>query len=287
MSDTAGMPSSEQQESEQKRGFQLNQNFVVRILTSLVLVPLAIFVLFVGGALFNIFVLALIALSMLEMLAIINNQQLHPRMLISLALLLLVAYAFPQGQTALWAGALLLGLPLIALLERAAGHAVRRILITLLVTLYMTCAAAFAIYLRALPAGLLVFLLITAGTWAMDTMSYAGGRRYGHTKLAPRLSPKKTVEGAVTGVIGSVAISLAILARVDAIVPLTVLLALCTPFVALAGDLLLSGFKRTYGVKDSHLRGFNIVPGHGGMVDRLDSILLVVLFYFTAIYLLA
>jgi phosphatidate cytidylyltransferase len=151
-------------------------------------------------------------------------------------------------------------------------------------TLYIAHATAFAILLREDGAGLLWWMLIVTGTWSMDTLAYAGGRAYGRRPIAPKLSPGKTIEGTITGFIGSVLIAGGIALRLGVpLTPLIIALLIGTPVVALIGDLSESKVKRMFGIKDSAVRWLNIIPGHGGILDRVDSLLLVVVFYFIVI----
>jgi phosphatidate cytidylyltransferase len=113
-------------------------------------------------------------------------------------------------------------------------------------------------------------LVLFAVVWAGDSAAYFGGRTFGRHLLAPRVSPKKTVEGAIAGLLGSVIGGTLIgLWRLGG--PWSALLAI-TALTAIAGqigDLAESALKRSAGVKDSS----SILPGHGGILDRLDSLL--------------
>ena len=124
---------------------------------------------------------------------------------------------------------------------------------------------------RLLPQGewLIFFLLLV--TWASDTGAYYVGTLYGRHRLAPTISPKKSYEGLVGGVIGAIIAAYIIrwwflpeLSGLDCLV-LGILLTL----TGLWGDLTESAMKRSVGIKDSG----GILPGHGGMLDRLDSLL--------------
>lgn len=114
-----------------------------------------------------------------------------------------------------------------------------------------------------------------------DTAAYFVGVRYGHVKLSPIVSPKKTVEGAAGGLIGSVLMALVIYLLSAALEPsLHIWHFLAIGFfggmIGQIGDLFASIIKRHCGVKDFG----NIFPGHGGMMDRLDSILFVAVFVY-------
>lgn len=121
------------------------------------------------------------------------------------------------------------------------------------------------------------YLLIFVGAWMTDTAAIFGGKLFGKHKLCPKLSPKKTVEGAISGVVGAVVgffifglvVDLAFGIHVNYL--LYVLIAIPVSAVSQIGDLAASAFKRTYGVKDYG----KLFPGHGGILDRFDSILAV------------
>lgn len=120
--------------------------------------------------------------------------------------------------------------------------------------------------------GVLLALMITVGS---DTFAYVGGRMFGKTPLAPRISPKKTVEGMVIGLIGGGVLAATVLAMAGGLTVSSLIIPLLGPPLAVIGDLLESSLKRHFDVKDSHLPRLNIIPGHGGVLDRADSLLLV------------
>ena len=115
-------------------------------------------------------------------------------------------------------------------------------------------------------------LLALFSTFAVDTAAYFTGRALGRHKLAPSISPKKTWEGFAGGYAGGFAAVVALWAAldVDAGVRAILVLAATLPMAATAGDLLESWIKRRAGVKDAS----ELIPGHGGVLDRLDSLLL-------------
>ncbi len=122
--------------------------------------------------------------------------------------------------------------------------------------------------------GLAWLLWVLAVTWSTDVGAYLGGRRWGQSKLIPRVSPGKTREGAISGLIIG-AITGVIAANVFG-VPAPFLVMLAVSFVVAAGvivgDLCESLIKREIGIKDMGA----IIPGHGGVLDRIDSLLLTV-----------
>jgi phosphatidate cytidylyltransferase len=115
-------------------------------------------------------------------------------------------------------------------------------------------------------------LVALAIVWAADTGAYFAGRAFGRRKLAPRISPNKTVEGLAGGMLAGVAVALigaAILGTGPAALPLVALVAVLVVLFSVVGDLFESLLKRHVGAKDSGA----LIPGHGGLLDRLDSVL--------------
>jgi len=108
--------------------------------------------------------------------------------------------------------------------------------------------------------------------WATDTGAYFSGRRFGRRKLAPRISPNKTVEGMAGGAVAGVLVALAMAPLAGAglaELPLVAIAALATVLFSVVGDLFESLLKRHVGAKDSG----TMIPGHGGVLDRVDSVL--------------
>lgn len=126
-----------------------------------------------------------------------------------------------------------------------------------------------------------LIFIIAFGT---DTFAYFTGMFFGKRKLCPNLSPKKTVEGSIGGVIGSVILTLifATFANIDNLL-IVIMLGIITSIIAQIGDLAASRIKRLSNIKDYG----NIMPGHGGVLDRFDSILFtapVVYYYISYIF---
>lgn len=117
--------------------------------------------------------------------------------------------------------------------------------------------------------GCLFLWVALIGTWASDTFAYFTGSFIGKNKLCPEVSPKKTIEGFIGGTVGSILAVTAIGWYFNfALLPMAVLGAV-TAIAATLGDLVESMFKRYTGIKDSG----NVIPGHGGILDRFDSLL--------------
>ena len=123
-----------------------------------------------------------------------------------------------------------------------------------------------------MPMGEVYLWLAFIGTWASDTFAYFIGSFLGKHKLCPAISPGKTIEGGIGGLLGSVGVVLAIGMTLHMPIQHGLALGILIGVAAPAGDLVESALKRFTGVKDSG----NILPGHGGVLDRFDSILFTV-----------
>ena len=118
--------------------------------------------------------------------------------------------------------------------------------------------------------GILTFAVM-ASIWVNDSFAYIFGSRFGRTKLAPKISPNKSWEGFFGGMLGSVLVwvLISLLGLMPVPVPMAILTGIVLGIFGVIGDLFESSIKRSVGVKDSG----NIMPGHGGLLDRHDSML--------------
>ena len=146
------------------------------------------------------------------------------------------------------------------------------------------------IYLaRELKYGMYIYALIFFCSWICDTCAYFTGWLFGKHKLAPVLSPKKTVEGAIGGVLGSVILCTIIglimsfrTGEEKTILPF-VIIGFFGSILSMIGDLAASAIKRNHDVKDYG----NLIPGHGGIMDRFDSVIFIApVIYYLAVTLL-
>ena len=141
--------------------------------------------------------------------------------------------------------------------------------------LYVPVMMSFLLRTRSLSHGIWLYLLIFICSSVSDVCALAVGMAIGRHKLAPVLSPKKTIEGAIGGIAGSALVSclIAVLIRrfepgINA-VPVFLIIGICGSIIGQTGDLAASAIKRNHGIKDyGHL-----IPGHGGIMDRFDSVI--------------
>jgi phosphatidate cytidylyltransferase len=140
--------------------------------------------------------------------------------------------------------------------------------------LYIGLLFSTVVLVRDLDGGRDWLFLGVLATFAVDTGAYAVGKTIGRHKMAPKISPKKTWEGAAGGYVAGVGAVLGLNVLLGTDVPTATILpfALLLPIAAEAGDLFESWMKRRMGVKDAS----GLVPGHGGLLDRMDSILFVI-----------
>ena len=120
-------------------------------------------------------------------------------------------------------------------------------------------------------AGALLSVGVCASLWVSDSFAYIVGSRIGKHKMVPKISPKKSWEGFVGGILGSVLIWLILWAThfYKLSLPYALLCGVVVSILGVIGDLIESRIKRGVGVKDSG----NLIPGHGGMLDRSDSLI--------------
>ena len=143
---------------------------------------------------------------------------------------------------------------------------------------YIPVMLSFMYRVRVMDDGQYLVILIFTGSWICDTFAYFTGVLFGKHKMAPVLSPKKSVEGGIGGVLGAVLFGVlyGVLfgSKLTAFPQPVLAFGVITFFaslVSMVGDLLASAFKRSKGIKDYS----QLIPGHGGILDRFDSIITV------------
>ncbi|MBL8581638.1 MAG: phosphatidate cytidylyltransferase [Rhizobiaceae bacterium] len=242
-------------------------NLQLRVLSAVVMAALVLAVTFWGGLPARLLAAALAVAMLHEWLAMVRGGV--DRRLVALAFVALLAAMAPMvfGLGAAVAFATLgVGLAVVLVAARvleqgtAAGSGL----------VYAALSGLSLGYLRGDDhAGLVAILFLFAVVWSTDVLAYFVGRSLGGPKLAPAISPGKTWSGALGGAAGGVlgGLLLAAAAGVGPL-PLLGLVALLLSMVAQAGDLFESAIKRRNGVKDSG----NLIPGHGGVMDRVDGL---------------
>ena len=181
------------------------------------------------------------------------------------------AVLVPLALLCLWAGRwpwlLLLCLTTLGLIVEWLRLSRRRPGLAAVGVLYILLAVVALAWLRAGGWGNVLFVLLIV--WATDIGAYLVGRRVGGARLAPAISPGKTWSGAVGGLACAAGVGLVTALFASGTSGRAMLVAAGLSVAAQAGDLLESGMKRHFGVKDSS----RLIPGHGGLLDRLDGLL--------------
>jgi phosphatidate cytidylyltransferase len=148
--------------------------------------------------------------------------------------------------------------------------------------LYIGWLLSHLVALRGLESGRNLVFLVLFVTWISDTTAFFVGRRFGRHKLAPSISPAKTWEGTIGGVCGAIVVSILFFTPTLFQLPLAcgqvILLSVLVSILGQLGDLIESLLKRNLGVKDSG----RLMQGHGGILDRIDSLILagIVVYYY-------
>ena len=265
-----------------------------RIATAAVGIPLLVLAAWVGHLWFLALVAATAAVGSLEVSAMTRRRGHKPAATLgqawSVAFVVAAYVASTDGDTPGEAAALLAVVALVgqaivmppALWRSPPSRAVVTWSVTASAALYPGLLLAYAPLLRALDDGFLWVVLLLGAVFASDTAAYFAGRLLGRTRMAPRVSPGKTWEGTVAGLAAPAAACAIIAAVLDLplALPFAAVLGAVLGVVAILGDLAESALKRFCGVKDSGA----IVPGHGGVLDRLDSIVfnLPLMYHFVA-----
>jgi phosphatidate cytidylyltransferase len=255
-----------------------------RLAVTVVGVPCLYLITLRGGVFFALLVGLVILLGLHEFYQLMRSKGYQPFAALGYFCALVIAgYAWKQGVVVpLLLTASLMAIMVRELMRRDMRHALVHIGVTLFGIMYLGWLGGHLVMLRELPAGAgadpvlgahMVFYTALV-TWANDTGAYLAGVAFGRHPLLPRVSPKKTVEGAVGGLIGAALVGW-LCARGFAVfvTPLVgALLGLVAGLAAQVGDLVESLLKRDAGTKDSA----ELIPGHGGILDRFDSLLFTV-----------
>lgn len=243
----------------------------LRVLSALVLIPAALAVFYLGGWLLIALVVAVGAIMFHEWLTICERRAALPLFLVVVAALIAVGVLIGLKSVpgAALAGAI--GVVCAGLVALALG---RSVVWGGLGAFYVLVPIFSVLWLREVPAeGFDLSLWLLTIVWATDIGAYLVGSKVGGPRLAPRISPKKTWSGLGGGMIGAALASLGIGVLFDFAMATWLLLGVGAVLAVAGqmGDLMESALKRRFGVKDSG----SIIPGHGGVLDRVDGLVVV------------
>jgi len=256
------------------------RNLIERAISALVLLPLAIWLTWLGGWPFAALVAVAAGLCAVELLLMSGRLRLAEWYGVAIAAAIPLLAAIHRGQTLLpsWAPlalafATLALLGLLLFTHEEQGEVPVRAGRVVLAWLYCGLLASTLVGLRV-HGGTAWVVLAFVITWANDTFAYFAGMLFGKHRLYEKVSPKKTWEGFAGGAAGSVAGALVIRATMlpEIPVPEAFLIGAGAAVLGPLGDFTESLLKRAAGVKDSG----RLIPGHGGLLDRIDALLFVV-----------
>jgi len=248
---------------------------VKRIASGLVILPpLVLFLMYASPVWFLILVLALIGLSLREYFHLLQQVQLSVCTRVTLLAACALAITAHLGEWRWLPVALFLGMVALTISVMLTVSQVSHIFPTLVYSvfgvLFIGWNLSHLILLRLLPAGPWYVLFLCAVVWVGDSAAMYVGKSLGRHKMAPAISPGKTWEGSVGGIIGGVLTAIVSAGLLPHLVLWQcVMLGLCISLAAQMSDLGESMLKRYAGVKDSS----RLIPGHGGILDRIDSLL--------------
>jgi phosphatidate cytidylyltransferase len=252
-----------------------------RIISAVIGIPVLLFILYQGGLAWTALFVLLAVVALYEYLDMMKKHGQKPQLLIAYGLLFVMLF---REQAAQYFLPLIMTIILLMVLECVLLYpkfSLEDIAINFLGTFYIGFLFSYAQNMQTIDQPFFAMLLVLLITWGSDIGGYLFGRLWGKNKMAPLLSPNKTWAGAAGGLILSSAVAVVFgwLFPLDGLtIEQILVMALLGSIAAQLGDLFESGMKRYFEVKDSG----NVIPGHGGVLDRFDSFILVmpVIYYF-------
>lgn len=248
---------------------------IQRIITALVIIAVVIPPLLFGGWLLAALLALIIVVGGFELFQLTPNYQKMPPLFYFIILGICYVLLFVDIKYRF----AILGISVIAILASPVFFAKMTSRDSFIISAVFILFYAFASSFIAIHEynTMLVWYVIIA-TYACDTGAYFSGYFFGKHKLCERISPKKTIEGSIGGIVFSILLSavFAFFFLKDVPLILLVIASLSMPIISQIGDLAFSAIKRNYNIKDFS----NIFPGHGGFMDRIDSLVYNLVFFY-------
>lgn len=251
--------------------------FKERLLSGIVLVIIAFVTLYLGGLPTFLVVSAISLIGVFELLRVIHMEKSPLGVIVYTgSILYYILLLLGLDQYVLPLALLVLILLLAVYVFTFPKYEISAVAISYFSLFYVTVMLSCVYRVRMLSDGGYLVVLVFLSAWGNDTLAYCAGRLFGKHKMSPILSPKKTIEGAVGGVVGAGLLGALYGLFADRflsvdynLVVVFTLVCAVGGLISIIGDLGASAIKRNYEIKDYS----NLIPGHGGILDRFDSIL--------------
>ena len=261
--------------------------FKTRLISGILLVAAALLTIITGGAVLWTVLLCISVIGAEELYRAMDVHKNGFGLLETAACLGILLYygaaALDFGRYGMMAVILALILILFVYVFTYPKYDARQIAAAFLGIVYVAVMLSYIYLTRNLENGHFIVWLIFLCSWGCDTCAYCVGMLIGKHKMAPVLSPKKSVEGAVGGVIGAALLGVAYAGATKG--PMAEYAVICAAgaLISMVGDLAASAVKRNQGIKDYG----KLIPGHGGILDRFDSVIITApVIYYMAVLLL-
>lgn len=268
--------------------------FKTRLLSGILLVIIALVALIMGGSLLFLILLAISLIGMTELYKVFSMEKKPPAVVgyIFAVLYYVVVYFEPvlPGEKLNWFMMLFMGYlicQMAILVFTYPKYNTQQIMAAFFGVFYVAVMLSYIYQTRILPGGVFTVWLVFICSWGCDTCAYCVGMLIGKHKMAPVLSPKKSVEGGIGGILGAALIGVLYGLAINhwgaaGVNPAEfALIGAAGGAISQIGDLAASAIKRFHGIKDYG----RLIPGHGGILDRFDSVIFTapIIYYLTVL----